>query len=123
MVDKVLFVYETMFYIMVENLDKLRNFAFRNLKILAYNDGIPECPKPCKYLMIDFGRSSTSEIEWLSSELIIRFRKYIKVSKVSYTYQGLELFAEVGGYLGLFLGISISQLPGLIATFVQRFKK
>ena len=46
--------------------------------------------------------------------------KYIKVSKVSYTYQGLELFAEVGGYLGLCLGISISQLPGLIASFVQK---
>ena len=90
---------------------------------MAYNDGIPECPKPCKYLMIDFGRSSTTEVEWPSSELIIRFRKYIKVSKVSYTYQGLELFAEVGGYLGLFLGISLSQLPGLIATIVQRFKK
>ena len=93
------------------------------MKDLAYSDGISVCPKPCKYLMIDFGRSSTTEIEEEVSELIIRFRKYIKFSKVSYTYQGLELFAEVGGYLGLFLGISLSQLPGLIAVLAQKCKK
>ena len=98
------------------------NDLYKDLKKLAYKDAIPECPKPCKNLMIDFGRSSITKIEEPIAGLIIRLRKYIKVSTVSYTYKGLELFAEVGGYLGLFLGISLSQLPGLIASLVQKFQ-
>ena len=93
---------------------------YKELKELAYTDNISDCPKPCKYFMIDFGRSSSTIEEDGESKLIVGFRKYIKVSKVSYTYQGLELFAEVGGYLGLCLGISISQLPGLIVSLMQK---
>ena len=98
------------------------NALYKDLKKLAYKDAIPECPKPCKNLMIDFGRSSITKIEEPIAGLIIRLRKYIKVSTVSYTYKGLELFAEVGGYLGLFLGISLSQLPALIASVVQKIQ-
>ena len=98
------------------------NDLYRDLKEMAYKDAIPECPKPCQNLMIDFGRSSETVIENPEAPLLIRLRKYIKVSTVSYTYQGLELFAEVGGYMGLFLGISLSQLPALIADLVQKFQ-
>ena len=93
-----------------------------NLKDDLFNDRIEVCPKPCENLMIDFGRLSETEIDAPESELHIHLRKFIKVSTVSYTYKGLELFAEVGGYMGLLLGISLSQLPGLIADMVQKFQ-
>ena len=93
-----------------------------NLKDDLFNDRIEVCPKPCENLMIDFGRLSETETDTPESELHIHLRKFIKVSTVSYTYKGLELFAEVGGYMGLLLGISLSQLPGLIADMVQKFQ-
>ena len=99
------------------------NEFYKELKQFAYRDAIAECPKPCQNLMIDFGRSSITPIEEEIAGLTIRLRRYIKVSTVSFTYKGLELFAEVGGYLGLFLGISLSQLPGLIFNVVQKFQK
>ena len=34
----------------------------------------------------------------------------VKVFKAYYTYDGLSLIAEIGGYVGLFLGWSVQQL-------------
>ena len=58
-----------------------------------------------------------------SSQLIVKFRKYIKQSKVQYTYQGLEMFAEVGGYLGLLLGMSLNQLPRMISSLFEKIRE
>ena len=96
----------------------------------SINNELTQCPKPCKFYMIDFGRSSTTQknessenIEEKRSQLTIKFRKYIKHSKVKYTYQGLEMFAEVGGYLGLLLGMSLNQLPSLISSMTEKLYK
>ena len=35
------------------------------------------------------------------------FHQYIKVTEAYYSYTELELIAEFGGYVGLFLGISV----------------
>ena len=99
---------------------------YEHLKRKAVLDKVHQCPKPCKFYMIDFGRSSATEMddtEGKESSLKIKFRKYIKHSKVKYTYQGLEMFAEVGGYLGLLLGMSLNQLPSLISSLVRKIYK
>ena len=88
----------------------------------AKNGKIHECPKPCKFVMIDFSRSAHYPAKNCTGQLEIKFRKFIKYSKVSYTYQGLEFFAEFGGYLGLFLGMSLNQVPYLIASLVKKIK-
>ena len=89
----------------------------------AKNGKIQECPKPCKFVMIDFSRSAHYPAKNSSGgKLEIKFRKFIKYSKVSYTYQGLEFFAEFGGYLGLLLGMSLNQVPYLIASLVNHIK-
>ena len=88
----------------------------------AWTGQIKECPKPCKFLMIDFSRSSKFETWRSAGQLIIKFRKFIKYSKVSFTYQGLELFAEFGGYLGLLLGMSLNQVPHLISALINTIK-
>ena len=99
------------------------NQIYEEGKLRAFLDIVPECPKPCQFLMINFGRTKTNTIEKPKAELFIRFQRYIKVSKVGITYQGLELFAEFGGYLGLLLGVSINQLPEMISGLCSKFIK
>lgn len=99
------------------------NQIYEEGKLRAFLDIVPECPKPCQFLMINFGRTKTNAIEKPKAELFIRFQRYIKVSKVGITYQGLELFAEFGGYLGLLLGVSINQLPEMISGLCSKFIK
>ena len=40
----------------------------------------------------------------------LMFDKYIKVTTSTYGYTELELLAELGGYVGLFLGLSVFDL-------------
>ena len=100
---------------------KFASQIYEEGKLRAFLDEVPECPKPCQFLMINFGRTKTNAIEKYKAELFIRFQRYIKVSKVAITYQGLELFAEFGGYLGLLLGVSINQLPDMISSLCTKF--
>ena len=50
--------------------------------------------------------------------LEISFEKYVKVSKTKAAYSFLSFIAEVGGYVGLFLGISINQISVIFKHFI-----
>ena len=63
-----------------------------------------ECPYPCKFvkfLVISLEDRVDEETFKLD------FSQYIKVTEAYYSYTELELIAEFGGYVGLFLGISV----------------
>ena len=45
-----------------------------------------------------------------SGEVWLRFDEYIKVTTSTHGYTELELLAELGGYVGLFLGLSVFDL-------------
>ena len=51
--------------------------------------------------------------------MIINFKEYIKVTEAFYLYSTLTLIAEVGGYVGLFLGVSVNQVSGLFNTMLD----
>ena len=103
---------------------KLAHEVYAEIRLRAFLDKIPNCPKSCQFLMINFGRThSVQPIDKPIGELFLRFQRYIKVSKVGFTYRALELFAEFGGYLGLLLGISINQLPGMVDGCFIKIKK
>ena len=53
-----------------------------------------------------------------SSRVKLHFQSRVKVVKSYYAYSGLTVIAEIGGYIGLFLGVSINQIPHLI-LFIQ----
>ena len=66
-----------------------------------------ECPYPCNFLRnwittTDYSNNS----EWIG----LIFDEYIKVTTSTYGYTELELLAELGGYVGLFLGLSVFDL-------------
>ena len=53
------------------------------------------------------------------SYLTIKFQRFVKLSKSRYSYTILELIAEFGGYVGLFLGLSINQLSKVFERIIE----
>ena len=47
------------------------------------------------------------------------FQPEVVMSKQKYFYSGLSLFAEIGGYLGLLLGVSCLNLATWAAELIQ----
>ena len=55
-----------------------------------------------------------------NSYVIISFNQNIKVWNAYYLYSGLSLIAEIGGYVGLFLGVSVNQVSVLMNAFLGK---
>ncbi len=49
----------------------------------------------------------------------LRFDELIRVTKAHFSYTKLELVAELGGYVGLFLGISVLHLTSAFENFIK----
>ena len=50
------------------------------------------------------------------------FKQYIKVTKAYYSYTELELIAEFGGYVGLFLGISVLDINWISSKILDHIR-
>ena len=50
------------------------------------------------------------------------FEELVAVTKDYYTYTELSLIAEIGGYVGLFLGVSVNQVIDLMDFMVVKFQ-
>ena len=57
------------------------------------------------------------------SQVKFYFYNRVKVVKSYYAYSGLSLIAEIGGYIGLFLGVSINQITNLILFIKEMVQK
>ena len=66
-----------------------------------------DCPYPCHFLT---SQITTTNYNPSSDQIYLKFDKYIKVTTSTYGYTELELLAELGGYVGLFLGLSVFDL-------------
>ena len=73
------------------------------------------CPKTCKFQAISTKNFQQKESFFLKKVLRFKFEEFIKVSTSSPSYTFLELMAEVGGYVGLFLGVFINQTIDLLS--------
>ena len=54
------------------------------------------------------------------SQLKIHFEEIIKVTNGYYLYSGLSLIAEIGGYVGQFLGVSVNQITDLMEALLSK---
>ena len=52
-------------------------------------------------------------------QVILTFDKFIKVTHAYLAYTELELLAELGGYVGLFLGYSVFHLSEVIEKIIM----
>ena len=72
------------------------------------------CYYPCSYFIVSTKQDKGGGISPGSSKIILTFEELIQVTKSHYIYSELSLIAEIGGYVGLFLGISVNQMPYLL---------
>ena len=88
-------------------LKEVSNVYFE--KLLHTNN----CLKNCKYMsLVATERYSYESYE--TNRLMLRFDKYVEVIKSYVSYSGLELLAELGGYAGLFLGLSVFETHRIV---------
>ena len=81
------------------------------------------CNKPCSYVTLRASTVWEREKRYKTQvKMRIYFNENIKVTKAYHIYSGLSLIAEIGGYVGLFLGVSINQITNLFDVFIQHIK-
>ena len=81
---------------------------------------IKDCLYPCKFIKIavtPYKKRSDKNTTRL------KFDKFIKVTKATYSYTELELLAEFGGYVGLFLGFSVFQVSQVVDKILDKLMK
>ena len=90
-------------------------------QIMFRNSSLTEvCPKSCLEVYTTIGNkhvvdNSDEDSEYYEKgNLTLFFHQFVKVSKAYWEYDGIELMAEIGGYVGLFLGVSVNQIRHLI---------
>lgn len=82
-----------------------------------------KCPRTCTYMMTSFSSFTKEKNDYGGpGSLELRFQGFIKVSRSRLAYTWLELLAEVGGYVGLFLGVSINQITLLSKGLFTRLR-
>ena len=80
----------------------------------------PKCPNPCNYIkVITIPISKNRDGNFLKFFL----PDSIKVHKAYYAYNEVSLIAEIGGYVGLFLGSSIYQITDLLDWLIDSWKR
>ena len=73
--------------------------------------------QPCKFL----GNFILVEKQNSFPErLVIQLNSAVQKIESKYSYQFLDLFADLGGYLGIFLGYSLFQLKDAIAYLMRK---
>jgi hypothetical protein len=70
---------------------------------------IEDCQYPCNFIK-SWLSVEKFRLNQTSKDFSLNFDKFIKVTKAKYSYTELELLAELGGYVGLFLGLSVFHL-------------
>ena len=96
-----------------QNLSQKAMTLYQSL--MAKRFTIKECAYPCKFTKT-FYREKNALGE---GDVSLTFSKLIKTTKAKYSYRELELLAELGGYVGLFLGISVLSLKDMLAKLLQ----
>ena len=85
-------------------------------KFLAKRFTIEECPYPCTFTRTSI-RDKNAQYSAGKAQLV--FSNLVKTTKSRYSYRELELLAEFGGYVGLFLGISVFNLREVFGKILK----
>ena len=77
------------------------------------------CLEPCSFLSIKINKASETNDSYPRLEMY--FEEYIQEIVNYYSYDSLSFIAEIGGYVGLFLGYSILQITELFSFLIRKF--
>ena len=96
-----------------ENSSKVMDLYIQTMKKNHDN-----CYNPCLFTST---KATITRVKGGKGEVIIKFKENIKVIDAYYLYSALSMIAEVGGYVGLFLGISVNQVTALFNVVLDKF--
>ena len=99
------------------NVTKLYNEAIYGSKTYG------GCLNPCSFFKMIPSKFGLKRNEDSSTVAWIYFEEIINVTKGYYLYSGLSLIAEIGGYVGLFLGVSVNNIVSLMEYLALKLKK
>ena len=86
-----------------------------------YTDNYYNCYGPCSFVLTKAIKTSEVTNEGKNySSVTVYFDENIKVTDSHHLYSGLSLIAEIGGYVGLFLGVSVNQLSALMNILLDK---
>ena len=91
-----------------------------NIRKKYQNARDERCPEACTFSDITV-IANTKTVN--NSLVLINYAGQVKVIESYFVYDGISLVAEIGGYVGLFLGYSIKQITEITRSIVQFFKK
>ena len=98
--------------------------AFKIFELSHMIDGSFGCKHPCSYVKVATEmKELTKEAAETSNGVFLTFEDEVTVVKAQYTYSILSLFAEVGSYIGLFLGYSVYQLSSYLNVMLSKLYK
>ena len=86
--------------------------TFLNVSIKYFNDF---CPMPCEKMKVNFAGYDSIDHNGVANEAYVKFyiKDQIQVKKSHLSYSKVSLLAEVGGYVGLLLGVSLMDIASL----------
>ena len=80
------------------------------------------CPDLCKFLEITIRTQVVlNKSQTHGNYVKISMKNTIKVTQSKFLYDGLTLMAEIGGYVGLFLGISVVHINEMLHKVWKSF--
>ena len=86
-----------------------------------FRDNVNNCYGPCSFVLTKAIKTRHVKNGGKNySSVTIYFDEKIKVTDAHYLYSGLSLIAEIGGYVGLFLGVSVNQVSVLMNTLLDK---
>ena len=87
------------------------------------------CPLPCVSMQVRFGGLDGTTDNGNENETYVKFyiKDQIQVRESNLSYTEVSLLAELGGYIGLIIGVSMMDIATLIdkmiGIVIQRFNK
>ena len=79
------------------------------------------CASSCSFVKVSY--SLLRETNLKPKEIRCMFPESFEVHKAYYAYDELSLIAEIGGYVGLFLGSSVYQITDLLGWLMDYWKR
>ncbi len=100
--------------------------ALKLLELYSWNYK-GNCSSPCNYHQVKIILQTQTRPNSLAHDthaiwLELRFQKLVKKVRTFYLYDFESLIAEIGGWVGLFLGMSVFQLASLFEFVHDRLK-
>ena len=93
---------------------------FSEYRIYGSSNKSLACLKPCSFLNIKLSKSNENSSEKKDGRLIFFFKEFIQETSSYYSYGSREFIAEIGGFIGLFIGVSIYQLADLFENIIRK---